>query len=315
MKHLAVVAGILGSTIMAGCVTRGPESPAADRIGIIGHRGASAKAPENTLAAFALAADHQADWFELDCTLSKDNEIIVIHDGEVDRTTNGKGVVAEMTLDELRKLDAGTWKAPKFAGEKLPTLEEALELAKKRRIGVYIEIKDSADDAALLEQILAATADVPSLDEAGRQQVLAMIAESGSRNYELTRRVVELVRKKRMADEVVIQSFAPICCATARLAAPELRVEFLTGVKPEDAAAWEHGLRYVYLFDLHGVNTAKDTLNPGRLALLHASGKTCAVWTVNDSETMERLARWGVNYIITDRPDLCFETLKKVGKR
>ena len=87
---------------------------------IIAHRGASAQAPENTLAAFQLALDLQADGIELDVMLTRDKEVVVIHDDTVDRTTNGSGRMADMTLEEIRALDAGE-------GEKVPTLAEVLE--------------------------------------------------------------------------------------------------------------------------------------------------------------------------------------------
>jgi len=87
---------------------------------IIAHRGASAQAPENTLAAFQLALDLQADGIELDVMLTGDQQVVVIHDEEVDRTTDGSGRVADMTLEEIRQLDAGQ-------GEKVPTLSEVLD--------------------------------------------------------------------------------------------------------------------------------------------------------------------------------------------
>jgi len=90
---------------------------------VIGHRGASAHAPENTLAAFKLAIDHRADAIEFDVSLSSDNQVMVIHDGSVNRTTNGKGKVAHLSLmGEMQKLDAGSKFSEKFAGEKIPTL-------------------------------------------------------------------------------------------------------------------------------------------------------------------------------------------------
>lgn len=87
---------------------------------IIAHRGASARAPENTLAAFQLALDLQADGIELDVMLTRDQNVVVMHDDTVDRTTNGSGRVADMTLDEIRSFDAGE-------GEKVPTLAEVFE--------------------------------------------------------------------------------------------------------------------------------------------------------------------------------------------
>src|SRR5438876_4057740 len=92
---------------------------------IIAHRGASADAPENTVAAFKLAFEQGADGFEADYCLTRDGKIICIHDENTQRTTGIDGVVSRMTLDELRRLDAGVWKGTKFIGEKLPTLQEA----------------------------------------------------------------------------------------------------------------------------------------------------------------------------------------------
>lgn len=110
---------------------------------IIAHRGASALAPENTLAAFALALKQGADGIELDVMLTRDKELAVIHDASVDRTTNGNGLVAEMTLADLRKLDAGSKFSPDFAGEPIPTLRQVLELTGSR-ILVNIELKNYA---------------------------------------------------------------------------------------------------------------------------------------------------------------------------
>lgn len=103
---------------------------------IIAHRGSSAHAPENTMAAFQLALDEGADGIELDVMLSKDKQLIVIHDATVDRTTNGIGKVAELTLDELKQLDAG-------GGEAIPTLDEVL-MSFGGKFLINIELKNYA---------------------------------------------------------------------------------------------------------------------------------------------------------------------------
>ncbi|MEW6227216.1 MAG: glycerophosphodiester phosphodiesterase [Bacillota bacterium] len=108
---------------------------------ILGHRGASDVAPENTLAAFQAGLDVGVDGFELDVQLSSDGELVVIHDERADRTTSGKGWVKDMTLAELKKLDAGSWFNPKFAGERIPTLGEVLELVADRCALINVEIK------------------------------------------------------------------------------------------------------------------------------------------------------------------------------
>jgi glycerophosphoryl diester phosphodiesterase len=94
---------------------------------VVAHRGFSGKAPENTMAAFSLALKAGVSMIELDVQLSKDNKVVVIHDPTVRRTTNGDGKVSDMTLNELKKLDAGSWFNVKYKNERIPTLEEALE--------------------------------------------------------------------------------------------------------------------------------------------------------------------------------------------
>ncbi len=108
--------------------------------GIVGHRGASARAPENTMAAFKQAHADGADAIELDVLTTKDGKFLVMHDDTVDRTTNGTGLVADLTLEEAQKLDAGSWFDPKFVGERPPELGEVLDWAKDK-IHVVVEVK------------------------------------------------------------------------------------------------------------------------------------------------------------------------------
>ncbi|MCC6178297.1 MAG: glycerophosphodiester phosphodiesterase [Chloroflexi bacterium] len=112
------------------------------RIQILAHRGASAYAPENTLAAFRVAIDQRADWLEMDVQQTADNQLVVFHDLRVERTTNGRGVVRELTLAQLRTLDAGAWFGPEFVGEQIPTFEEVVALAKAADIRIFPEVKD-----------------------------------------------------------------------------------------------------------------------------------------------------------------------------
>mgnify|MGYP000882233484 CR=1 FL=1 len=109
---------------------------------IIAHRGASKEAPENTLAAFALALELGCTGIELDVHVSADGALIVCHDAEVDRTTDGSGKIAEMTVAELKRLDAGRWFDVRYAGQRLPLLEEVLDLVPPS-VPLNIEIKSS----------------------------------------------------------------------------------------------------------------------------------------------------------------------------
>ena len=108
---------------------------------VIAHRGASGNAPENTMAAFKKAVALGANFIETDLQLSRDARLVAIHDATVNRTTNGQGTVHDMTLTELRRLDAGSWFGSEFAGERIPTLDEILAFSKKHDVVFYLEIK------------------------------------------------------------------------------------------------------------------------------------------------------------------------------
>jgi len=110
---------------------------------VIAHRGASGHAPENTLAAFRKAVSQGAAFLETDLQLSRDAHFVAIHDATVDRTTEGHGAVHDLTLAELRRLDAGSWFGSEFAGERIPTLEEILDFSKKHDVVFYLELKPS----------------------------------------------------------------------------------------------------------------------------------------------------------------------------
>jgi glycerophosphoryl diester phosphodiesterase len=107
----------------------------------IAHRGASGYAPENTLAAFRRAVTQGASFIETDLHLTRDAHFVAIHDETVDRTTTGHGEVHNMTLAEIKRLDAGSWFASEFMGERIPTLEEVLEFAHKNDVVFYLELK------------------------------------------------------------------------------------------------------------------------------------------------------------------------------
>lgn len=108
---------------------------------ILGHRGASGLAPENTLSAFKKAFAFGVDGLEFDVQQCKSGEIVVFHDWTLERTTNGKGNLKEFTLDELKKLDAGSWFSDEFAGERIPTLKEVLDICPKGSL-INIELKE-----------------------------------------------------------------------------------------------------------------------------------------------------------------------------
>jgi glycerophosphoryl diester phosphodiesterase len=126
----------------------------------IAHRGASGYAPENTLAAFKRAVAQGVTFIETDLHLTRDAHFVALHDESVDRTTNGHGPVQNMTLAEVRRLDAGSWFASEFTGERIPTLDDILEFARKNDTVFYLELKPSGfwgGEHALISQLRNST--------------------------------------------------------------------------------------------------------------------------------------------------------------
>jgi len=119
---------------------------------VVAHRGASGVAPENTISSIQAALEIGARMVEVDVHTSSDGEIVVIHDPDVSRTTNGKGLISEMSLAQIRTLDAGSWFGPRFRGEPVPTLDEALELV-RGKADLCIELK-SASPRQVIDKVL-----------------------------------------------------------------------------------------------------------------------------------------------------------------
>lgn len=285
-------------------------------VDVIAHRGASAYAPENTLSAFGLAIDQGADWFELDCTLSADGEVVVIHDDTVDRTTNGSGAVIELTFEQLRELDAGSWKDPKYAGERIPVLDESLNLGRERA-GVYVEIKDSDDDRMLRDMLLEMFDTGRPLTAEERVAMVHEIEASGTRNYTLTRKTIQTIRDRGLQNDVVIQSFSPVVCAIALSEAPDIRTEFLgedDGAQPEH---WDSVIQWLRILDPPGFNPNKRAMLTQRdvIADIMNQGKTISVWTIDGRRDTIEFAHWGASAIITNRPDNALQILQEEGLR
>jgi glycerophosphoryl diester phosphodiesterase len=126
----------------------------ADKIQIIAHRGASGLAPENTIAAFNLAVEMGCPMIELDVQMTRDQKLVVIHDSTVNRTTNGRGAVSGFRLEELRRLDAGSWFGVQFRGERIPTLPEVIQKVGDRcRLNIEVK-KDTVHGRRPVEEVL-----------------------------------------------------------------------------------------------------------------------------------------------------------------
>jgi len=222
---------------------------ASERLVVEAHRGDSANAPENTLAAFRAAVALPVGWIELDVHPSKDGTLVVIHDDTVDRTTDGSGAISELTLEALHHLDAGSWFDARFAGERIPTLAEVLDLVGPTGTRLNIEIKSPP----------------PGLDVA--------------------RPVVDLLRQAGKAREYVVSSFDLSVLLEVQAIAPEITLA-LIGHGPEilplalrHRLPWIHGyhatLDEVIIRDAHanGIKVNAWTVDdPSTLASWVAKG-------------------------------------------
>ncbi len=230
---------------------------------VFGHRGASADAPENTLAAFELAADMGADGVELDVQLSKDGEAVICHDFFVDKTTNAHGRVDAFTVEELRALDAGSWFSPAFVGQYIPTLRELFERL-GRRLLFNVELKSES------------------------------LRDNG-----LERRVAQLIREFDLYDRVIVSSFNP--AALWRMRRLDRRVDLGLLYYEEQPIhlrrAWAR-----YLIPFQAMHPYYPMVDERYMAWARRNRYKVNVWTVDDEEEARRLLRLGVNIIITNRP-------------
>ncbi len=230
---------------------------------VFAHRGARDVAPENTLAAFRAALEADADGIELDVMRCATGEIVVIHDDTLERTTNGAGPVAAMPLYALRELDAGSWFAPQFAGERVPLLQEVLD-AFGGKLRINIEIK-------------------------GR----------GLRDDGLEEEIAEMIRARDLADTVLISSFNPMALWRMKRAAPELRRALLYAPRMPLylSRAWARPL-----VQPQALHPEQSLVDREMLQTAHRQGYRVNVWTVNEPAEMRRLIALGVDGIITDHP-------------
>jgi glycerophosphoryl diester phosphodiesterase len=237
---------------------------------VIGHRGAAAYAPENTLDGLREAARRGASWVEVDAKLTSDNAVILMHDDTLDRTTTGRGAVANADRALIATLDAGAWFGPGWRGAGVPTLADAIALLAELGLQSNIEIKPCP-----------------------------------GRDAETAQCVVEVIRRHWPADRPwpLLSSFSPLSLAAAQAAAEELPRGLLIWEYRADWASLAGDLGCV------SIHCADRHLDRDWAGQIRRSGYALAAYTVNDAARALELTAWGVQCFVSDRPDAILDAL------
>lgn len=238
---------------------------------IFAHRGASAHAPENTMAAFYLAFEQGAQAIEFDVKLSADGEVVVIHDQTVNRTTDGSGNVAHIPLGVLRELDAGSWFGYGFRGERIPTLHEVFA-AFGESLLMNIELTNYVTPFDML---------IP--------------------------KVTDLVQRYGVERRVWFSSFYPHNLMQAARLLPNVpRAQLLW---PGPAGWWQH--IWGRAINVQAEHLWKGDVSAEKIRAAHQRGRRVHVWTVNTPEDMRRLKTLDVDGIFTDDPITALEIVNQ----
>jgi glycerophosphoryl diester phosphodiesterase len=246
---------------------------------VVAHRGASGYAPENTMAAIKKAITMGVDMIEIDVQLSKDNEVVLMHDLTVDRTTNGKGKVRDLYLEEIKKLDAGKWFSSEFLGEKVPTLEEVIQAIN------------------------------------GQCKLLIEVKRVKSKKLEIENKIVQLINKYNAYNWCIVQSFETQVIKNIQELDKSIECHKLVtmniSVLPLHIdSRIKTGTIYKYK-TVQSINPYFKMLNKRKVNKIHSRGQKIITWTVNEQEDMKRMIEMGVDGIITNYPDRLIQLLKK----
>ncbi|RFU69005.1 glycerophosphodiester phosphodiesterase [Peribacillus saganii] len=283
----AALVGI-GSGVVAHAEAASPADQLQNKNKVlnISHRGASGHAPEHTLLAYELGEKMKGDYIEVDLQMTKDGELIAMHDETLDRTTNGTGLVKDYTLAEVKQLDAGSWfneKYPELAKEEyvglqVPTLEEVIETFGKGN-RYYIETKSPEVYPGMEEKLL---------------EVLKKYGLSG---------------KKAASGKVLIQSFSSDSLKIVHELDPQIPLVQLLWY--DHAAGITDAELNSYKEYSIGVGMNFDMLDKAYVQKVRQHGLEIHPYTVNEKDDMHRLIDWGVTGLFTNFPDRLQEVLKE----
>jgi glycerophosphoryl diester phosphodiesterase len=231
---------------------------------VIGHRGAAASAPENTLAGLRRARALGCRWVEFDVRLTADRELVLCHDSRLDRTSDGRGRIARLTLAAIRQYDTGSRFGPEFIGEIMPTLGEALRCCAELSLGANIEIKAERGLASATVSAMAACFD----------------------------------RLRGLRVPILVSSFLPTAVAEAQALVPQFPRGMLFREVPR---GWQ---KTAERFGCATIHADQRGLSAPIVASVRSAGYPVLAYTVNDAARARQLFDWGVTSVFTDAPDI-----------
>ncbi len=238
------------------------------------HRGASGYAPENTLPAFRRAVELNADGIETDIYLTADGLLAVCHDPDISRTSNGSGIISEMTMEMLRRFDFGSWYSPEFAGTGIPTLPEVLEIVRHMDV-INIEIKDMGQAGST-----------------ARRDAFALLLRQ--------------LKEAGCVERTLISSFQHPLLKELKEAIPALRTGLLYG----DPFTPEETVAMVRSFDADAIHPYIGCLTESAAEACRKRHIDINAWTINDPENVRRALSLGVTGIITNLPDMVRQVME-----
>lgn len=240
----------------------------------VAHRGYSSRAPENTLAAFGEAAEVGATHVECDVRLSVEGTPYVFHDPDLERIAGHRRAIASLTDAELDACDAGLWKHPRYRGEGVPTLRRTLEFLRERELNVAVELK------------------VAGMED----------------------RVMDVIRSTAYPlGNVTLFAFDRASLVRALQREPELHCTYLVETISDDHA-WRRACKKARDAQCRAVGPGVGALTEHRVDIAHDEGLAVFVWTVDDAATLARLARWGVDAIMSNDIELAITALSNIGQ-
>jgi glycerophosphoryl diester phosphodiesterase len=304
-RFMAALTGLSLITGVAAALAQGSSPPAGPKRWLIAHRGASAYAPENTVPAFRLAAEQRSTFVEFDLRLTKDRRVVCLHDDSLERTTDVEEVFPErfrslpgaggqpvrrwmledFTLDEIRKLDAGSWFGPAFRGTRIPTFAETID-SLRGRSGLFIELK-SPEKYEGIEKMVLADLQAKGLDRPGADQKTPVLIQSFTAS---SLQVLAGLGTKLPIHFLVGARDAPQWLTPEGL--DRVRA-FATGLSPEKTIVRDHA---------EGIARARQL----GLLITPYTFRAAAVTGFPDvgAEMAHYLETWRVDGVITDNPDL-----------